>query len=69
MMGWITVILFILLAETKSENQTCKVIGQTGFLEFSKEGDLLIGGVFSMSSTRTVIDNGYQAIPYTVCKK
>uniref|UniRef100_A0A3P8RSJ9 G-protein coupled receptors family 3 profile domain-containing protein n=1 Tax=Amphiprion percula TaxID=161767 RepID=A0A3P8RSJ9_AMPPE len=51
-MGWITVIFFTLLTRTKSENQTCKVIGRTGFMEFSKEGDLMIGGVFSMTSTR-----------------
>lgn len=69
MMGWITVILFTLLAKTKSENQTCKLIGQTGFMEFSKEGDLMIGGVFSMTSTRTLIDNNYQAFPYTFCSK
>lgn len=68
-MGWITIVLFTLLASTKSENQTCKMIGQTGFMEFSKEGDLIIGGIFSMSSTRTLIDNGYQAIPYSFCKK
>ncbi|XP_067452001.1 extracellular calcium-sensing receptor-like [Thunnus thynnus] len=68
-MGWITIILLTLLATTKSENQTCRVIGQTGFMEFSKEGDLIIGGVFSMTSTRTVVDNDYQAIPYAYCKK
>ncbi|XP_074496727.1 extracellular calcium-sensing receptor-like [Sebastes fasciatus] len=68
-MGWITVILFTLLARARSENQSCKVIGQTGFMEFSKEGDLIIGGVFSMSSTRKLIDNGYQAFPQTYCKK
>uniref|UniRef100_A0A667Z0H0 G-protein coupled receptors family 3 profile domain-containing protein n=1 Tax=Myripristis murdjan TaxID=586833 RepID=A0A667Z0H0_9TELE len=69
MMGWITIILFILLAETKSENQTCKVIGQTGFMEFSKDGDLIIGGVFSLSGTRKIEDNGYQALPYTYCTR
>uniref|UniRef100_A0A667Z8M4 G-protein coupled receptors family 3 profile domain-containing protein n=1 Tax=Myripristis murdjan TaxID=586833 RepID=A0A667Z8M4_9TELE len=68
-MGWITIILFILLAETKSENQTCKVIGQTGFMEFSKDGDLIIGGVFSLSGTRKIEDNGYQALPYTYCTR
>ncbi|KAM9359510.1 extracellular calcium-sensing receptor-like [Symphorus nematophorus] len=68
-MGWISLILFTLLARTNSENQTCKVIGQTGFMEFTKEGDLMIGGVFSMSSTRRLIDNGYQAFPSAYCKK
>lgn len=68
-MGWIIIVLFTLLVRTESENQTCKVIGQTGFMEFSKEGDLIIGGVFSMTSTRTLVDNGYQALPYTYCKK
>lgn len=68
-MGWIIIVLFTLLVGTESENQTCKVIGQTGFMEFSKEGDLIIGGVFSMTSTRTLVDNGYQALPYTYCKK
>lgn len=66
-MGWIAIILFTLLVRTKSE--TCKVIGQTGFMEFSKEGDLNIGGVFSMTSTRTLINNGYQELPHTYCKK
>ncbi|XP_034460699.1 extracellular calcium-sensing receptor-like [Hippoglossus hippoglossus] len=68
-MGWITCILFTLLAGIKSEKQTCKVIGQTGFKEFSKDGDLIIGGVFSLSTTRKLIDNGYHALPYTYCKQ
>ncbi|XP_070685477.1 extracellular calcium-sensing receptor-like [Pempheris klunzingeri] len=68
-MGWITIILFSLLVTIKSENQTCKVIGQTGFMEFSKEGDLYIGGVFSITSTRKLIDKGYQALPHTYCIK
>uniref|UniRef100_A0A672Z4S7 G-protein coupled receptors family 3 profile domain-containing protein n=1 Tax=Sphaeramia orbicularis TaxID=375764 RepID=A0A672Z4S7_9TELE len=61
-MGWITVILLTLVAGTKSENETCRVIGQTGFMEFSKEGDLIIGGVFSISSTRKLVNNDYQAL-------
>uniref|UniRef100_A0A3Q2WUB6 Extracellular calcium-sensing receptor-like n=1 Tax=Haplochromis burtoni TaxID=8153 RepID=A0A3Q2WUB6_HAPBU len=65
----ITLILFTLLARIKSDNHTCRLIGQTGFMEFSKEGDLIIGGLFSMSSTRTLIDNNYQALPYTYCTK
>uniref|UniRef100_A0A671U4M5 G-protein coupled receptors family 3 profile domain-containing protein n=1 Tax=Sparus aurata TaxID=8175 RepID=A0A671U4M5_SPAAU len=69
MMDWITIMFFALLARTHSESQTCKLIGQTGFKEFSKEGDLMIGGVFSMSSTRKLIDNDYQAIPYAYCTK
>uniref|UniRef100_A0A672Z3Y7 G-protein coupled receptors family 3 profile domain-containing protein n=1 Tax=Sphaeramia orbicularis TaxID=375764 RepID=A0A672Z3Y7_9TELE len=68
-MGWITVILLTLVAGTKSENETCRVIGQTGFMEFSKEGDLIIGGVFSISSTRKLVNNDYQALPYAYCKK
>uniref|UniRef100_A0A3B4H7V3 Extracellular calcium-sensing receptor-like n=1 Tax=Pundamilia nyererei TaxID=303518 RepID=A0A3B4H7V3_9CICH len=69
MMSMITLILFTLLARIKSDNHTCRLIGQTGFMEFSKEGDLIIGGLFSMSSTRTLIDNNYQALPYTYCTK
>lgn len=69
MMSMITLILFTLLARIKSDNHTCILIGQTGFMEFSKEGDLIIGGLFSMSSTRTLIDNNYQALPYTYCTK
>ncbi len=69
MMGWITIVLLTLLARTQSENQTCKLIGQSGFMEFSKEGDLIIGGVFSITSTRKLTDNGYQALPDTYCKK
>lgn len=69
MMGWIIALLFTLLVKTKSDNQTCKLIGQTGFMEFSKEGDLIIGGVFSMTSTRELVDKGYQALPDTYCKK
>ncbi|KAG7480172.1 extracellular calcium-sensing receptor-like [Solea senegalensis] len=68
-MCWITVLLFTLLATTKSQTQTCKMIGQTGFQEFSKDGDLIIGGVFSMTSSRKLIDNGYHELPYTYCKK
>ncbi|XP_033971284.1 LOW QUALITY PROTEIN: extracellular calcium-sensing receptor-like [Trematomus bernacchii] len=52
-----------------SENQTCNLIGQTGFMEFSKEGDLIIGGVFSITSTRKLNDNGYQALPNSYCTR
>ncbi|XP_077421216.1 extracellular calcium-sensing receptor-like [Vanacampus margaritifer] len=68
-MGRFIVIFISLLATTKTENQTCKLIGQTGFLEFSKEGDLLIGGIFSMSNTRTLNDNDYEAVPHSYCTK
>lgn len=67
-----TVVLFIycsLLMGAMSENHTCTVRGQTGFMEFSKEGDLIIGGVFSITSTRVLVDNDYQAIPYTYCTR
>lgn len=68
-MGWITVILSLtLLAGIESENQTCKLIGDTGFMEFSQEGDFIIGGVFSVTSTRRLVDNGYQTLPYSYCK-
>nr|XP_061828134.1 extracellular calcium-sensing receptor-like [Nerophis lumbriciformis] len=67
-MGWFIMIMFNLLVMTKSENQTCKLIGHTGYLEFSKEGDLLIGGIFSMTSTRTLIDNDYEAVPHYYCE-
>lgn len=67
-MGWIvTVVFFTVLAGIKSENETCKMIGQKGFKEFSKEGDLMIGGVFSISSTRKLVDNNYQELPYAYC--
>lgn len=68
-MGWIVAVLFTLLVGAKTENHTCRIIGQTGFKEFSKEGDLIIGGVFSITSTRRLIDNGYQALPQTYCEK
>ncbi|KAM9318697.1 extracellular calcium-sensing receptor-like [Pholidichthys leucotaenia] len=68
-MGWVTFTLFTLLTTIKSETQTCKLIGQTGYIEFSKEGDLTIGGVFSMTSTMELVDNNYQELPYTYCTK
>lgn len=67
-----TVVLFIyclLLMETRSKTQACTVTGQTGFMEFSKEGDLIIGGVFSMSSRRVLVDNDYMAIPSAYCTR
>lgn len=69
MMGWIFAVLFNLLVGTKTEKHSCRLIGQTGFEEFSKEGDLIIGGVFSITSTRKLIDNGYQTLPQTYCTK
>lgn len=67
-----TVVLFIyclLLMERRSKTQACTVTGQTGFMEFSKEGDLIIGGVFSMSSRRVLVDNDYMAIPSAYCTR
>lgn len=68
-MGWFILILISSLTTTKAESQTCKLIGQTGFLEFSKEGDLLIGGIFSLASTRKLNDNDYEAVPHSYCIK
>ncbi|KAM3615379.1 uncharacterized protein V6R79_001236 [Siganus canaliculatus] len=70
-MCWVmTHLIFVLfLARTNSKNQTCKLIGQTGFVEFSKEGDIIIGGVFSISRKRTLIDNGYRKLPNTYCEQ
>uniref|UniRef100_A0A8C6KBF6 G-protein coupled receptors family 3 profile domain-containing protein n=1 Tax=Nothobranchius furzeri TaxID=105023 RepID=A0A8C6KBF6_NOTFU len=67
-MGWLTIILLTLLVRIKSENQTCELIGRTGFLEFAKEGDLNIAGVFSLMNTQTLIDNDYRAVPYSYCQ-
>ncbi|XP_053728221.1 extracellular calcium-sensing receptor-like [Synchiropus splendidus] len=69
MMRWILLALPSLLAQASSDDQTCRVIGQTGFTEFFKGGDLMIGGIFSMSSTRKHVDNNYQAFPYAYCTK
>ena len=69
MMGRITIILLALLARIKSENQTCRLIGQTGHLAFSKEGDIIIGGVFSITRKRKLIDNNYQAQPHSYCTR
>ena len=67
MMGWISIILFTLLVKGNSEEQTCKLIGQTGFLEFSKDGDLIIGGLFSLDSTQVTENYGYHAYPSVFC--
>ncbi|XP_007566781.1 extracellular calcium-sensing receptor-like [Poecilia latipinna] len=66
-MGLIIILFLTLLAGTKPENQTCKVIEKTELMEFSRDGDLNIAGVFSITSTRTLVDNDYKAIPYSYC--
>uniref|UniRef100_A0A8C5AKJ1 G-protein coupled receptors family 3 profile domain-containing protein n=1 Tax=Gadus morhua TaxID=8049 RepID=A0A8C5AKJ1_GADMO len=38
------------------------MIGRTGFLEFSKDGDLIIGGIFSLDSTQGTNNHGYHKI-------
>ncbi|XP_049580876.1 extracellular calcium-sensing receptor-like [Syngnathus scovelli] len=68
-MGWFTFIFVVLLATSKADDQTCKLIGQTGFLEFSKEGDLLIGGIFSLARTRILDTHDYEAVPHSYCVK
>lgn len=67
-MGLIIILFLTLLARTKPENQTCKVIEKAELMELSRDGDLNIAGVFSITSTRTLVDNDYQAIPYSYCK-
>lgn len=67
-MALIIILFLTLLAGTKPENQTCKVIEKAELMEFSKDGDLNIAGVFSITSTRTLVDNDYQAVPYSYCK-
>ena len=67
MMGWISLILITLLAKGNSEEQACKLIGQTGFLEFSKDGDLILGGIFSLDSTQVTENYGYHAYPSIFC--
>lgn len=71
-MSWNTVVFFIyclLLMGAMLKTQACTVTGQTGFMEFSKEGDLILGGVFSMSSRRVLVDNDYMAIPSAYCTR
>lgn len=68
-MGWITIVFLALLSSIKSEHQTCRLIGQTGYMEFSKEGDLAIAGVFSITNRRKLMDNNYEAQPYSYCKR
>uniref|UniRef100_A0A8C5FGU0 G-protein coupled receptors family 3 profile domain-containing protein n=1 Tax=Gadus morhua TaxID=8049 RepID=A0A8C5FGU0_GADMO len=72
-MGWISIILITLLVKSKSEEQACKLIGQTGYLEFSKDGDLIIGGIFSLNRSRVLDNNGYhllfaRAVIFTVAE-
>ena len=67
MMGLISIILITLLVKSKSEEQACKLIGQTGYLEFSKDGDLIIGGIFSLDSTQGTNNHGYHAYPSLFC--
>lgn len=64
----VTIYCSLLMGAT-SVNHTCTVREQTGFMEFSKEGNLIIGGVFSITSTPVLVDNDYQAIPYTYCTR
>ena len=67
MMSWISTILITLLVKGKSEEQACKLLGRTGFLEFSKDGDLIIGGIFSLDSTQGTDNYGYHAYPSLFC--
>uniref|UniRef100_A0A8C5AAA2 G-protein coupled receptors family 3 profile domain-containing protein n=1 Tax=Gadus morhua TaxID=8049 RepID=A0A8C5AAA2_GADMO len=41
-----------LIGAVLSLSTACRMIGRTGFLEFSKDGDLIIGGIFSLDSTQ-----------------
>uniref|UniRef100_A0A3P8VTU7 G-protein coupled receptors family 3 profile domain-containing protein n=1 Tax=Cynoglossus semilaevis TaxID=244447 RepID=A0A3P8VTU7_CYNSE len=68
-MGLIAILFFTLILRVNSNNHTCRMIGQSGFMEFSKEGDLILAGIFSISSTRKLKDNGYQALPDTYCTR
>lgn len=68
-MGWINIILFTLMLKTKAEEYDCKLIGQTGYLEFSKDGDLIIGGIFSINSSLVGDTHGYHAYPSIFCKR
>uniref|UniRef100_A0A8C5B6R1 G-protein coupled receptors family 3 profile domain-containing protein n=1 Tax=Gadus morhua TaxID=8049 RepID=A0A8C5B6R1_GADMO len=68
-MGLISVILITLLVKGQSEEQACKLIGQTGYLEFSKDGDLIIGGIFSLNSSRAIDNYGYHAYPALFCRR
>ena len=69
MMGLISVILITLLVKGQSEEQACKLIGQTGYLEFSKDGDIIIGGIFSLNASRVTENNGYHAYPTSFCTR
>ena len=69
MMGLISIILLTLLVKSDSEEQACKRIGQTGYLEFSKNGDLIVGGIFSLNSSRVIDNNGYRAYPSLYCRR
>ncbi|XP_038149386.1 extracellular calcium-sensing receptor-like [Cyprinodon tularosa] len=68
-MGVIIFVLLTLLSRTRADEQTCKVIQKTTLKSFSKNGDLNIAGIFSITSTRKLVDNNYQAVPYSYCQR
>ena len=63
------VILLGLLAKTQSDSSACKLIGQTGYVEIAKDGDLLVGGIFTLESRRKQIDYGYKKPPIEYCSE
>ncbi|KAK7905207.1 hypothetical protein WMY93_017814 [Mugilogobius chulae] len=68
-MGQVTICLLLLLVGTNCDNQTCSFIGRSGYLEFSQKGDFILAGVFSITSTRSLLNTDYTVMPQEICTK
>uniref|UniRef100_A0A3B4AJJ3 G-protein coupled receptors family 3 profile domain-containing protein n=1 Tax=Periophthalmus magnuspinnatus TaxID=409849 RepID=A0A3B4AJJ3_9GOBI len=68
-MRQVIICFLTLLVRTNCDNQTCTFIGKSGYLEFSQEGDFILAGVFSITSTRIYLYPDFTDIPQDICSK
>lgn len=56
-------IIFAVLKNLAAYSPVCKMIGSTGYTELSKDGDFIIGGIFSLDNSGLTFKHNFTTPP------
>ena len=62
-------IIFVILKNLRAYSPACKMIGNIGYTELSKNGDFIIGGLFSLDNSGRTPEQDFSTPPnLTSCR-
>lgn len=62
-MNVVILIIFAILKNLTAYSPVCKMIGSTGYIELSKDGDFIIGGLFSLDNSGRISTHNFSLPP------